>query len=143
MDRKLLTQCKKVLCENETVVLVVKDGPSGTSMELSPSNRTVLRGSSLSINCSTDANPMAHVFQFYLDDIYIGNSSSGVYNVTVTADGAYTCVPVNTVGKEQNATVVISTVGMWNPHSLYIIWCNKIDLVIIFLNYSSNFNEAQ
>ncbi|XP_068732589.1 neural cell adhesion molecule 2-like isoform X2 [Montipora capricornis] len=91
--------------------ITVHYGPSGTTIELTPSNTTVLRGSSLSINCTTDANPMAHVFEFYLDDVYIGNSSSGMYNVTVSADGAYTCVPVNTVGKEENATVVISTVG--------------------------------
>ncbi|XP_068746696.1 peroxidasin homolog [Montipora capricornis] len=95
--------------------ITVHYGPSGTTIELTPSNTTVLLGSSLSINCTTDANPMAHVFQFYLDDVYIGNSSSGVYNVTVTADGAYTCVPVNTVGKEENATVVISTVDVPEP----------------------------
>ena len=112
-----------MFCENDDVVVVVggvTDGPSGTTIELTPSNTTVLRGSSLSIKCSTDANPMAHVFQFYLDDIYIGNSTSGLYNVTVTADGGYTCVPFNTVGKEQNATVVIRTVGKWNRHSHYI-----------------------
>ena len=112
-----------MFCENDDIVVVVvgvTDGPSGTTVELTPSNTTVLRGSSLSINCSTDSNPMAHVFQFYLDDIYIGNSTSGVYNVTVTADGAYTCVPLNTVGKEQNATVVIRTVGKWNRHNHYI-----------------------
>ncbi|XP_068686462.1 hemicentin-1-like isoform X2 [Montipora foliosa] len=112
--------------------ITVHYGPSGTRMELSPSNRTVLRGSSLSIKCSTDANPMAHVFQFYLDDVYIGNSSSGVYNVTVTADGAYTCVPVNTVGKEQNATVVISTVDApfvkVHPTSSFVVEGNNITL---------------
>ena len=107
-------------CENDDNV-VVTDGPSGTAIELTPSNTTVLRRSSLSINCTTDANPIAHVFQFYLDDVYIGNSSSGVFNVTVTADGAYTCVPVNTVGKEQNATVVITTVGKCSPRSHYIL----------------------
>ncbi|XP_068685500.1 hemicentin-1-like [Montipora foliosa] len=112
--------------------VTVHYGPSGTSMELSPSNRTVLRGSSLSIKCSTDANPIAHVFQFYLDDVYIGNSSSGVCNVTVTADGAYTCVPVNTVGKEQNATVVISTVDApfvkVHPTSSFVVEGNNITL---------------
>ena len=111
-----------MFCENDDIVVVVgvTDGPSGTTVELTPSNTTVLRGSALSINCSTDSNPIAHVFQFYLDDVYIGNSTTGVYNVTVTANGAYTCVPVNTVGKEENATVVISTVGKWNRHSHYI-----------------------
>ena len=94
-----------------TNFFIITDGPSGTTIELTPSNTTILRGSSLSLNCSTHANPMAHVFKFYLDDVYIGNSSSGVFNVTVTTDGAYTCVPVNTVGKEENTTVVISTVG--------------------------------
>ena len=44
-----------------------------------------------------------------------------MYTVTVTAGGAYTCVPVNTVGKEENATVVISTVCKCNPRCHYIL----------------------
>ena len=72
----------------------------------------MLRGNSLSLICSTEANPDTHVYQFYFNGILIGNSSSGVFNVTVEADGVYTCVPINTVGTGHNASSVsVTTVG--------------------------------
>ena len=71
----------------------------------------MLRDSNISLDCSTDANPDAHVYHFYLNDSLIGNSNSGVFNTTVMTDGVYTCVPVNTVGTGENATVSITVVG--------------------------------
>ena len=76
-----------------------------------PQNTTVLRGATVSIKCTTDANPDAHIYHFYLNDNLIGNSSSGVFNTTVMADGVYTCVPVNTVGTGDNDSVSITVVG--------------------------------
>ena len=76
-----------------------------------PSNTTVLRGSTVSLNCSTDANPDAHLYQFYFNNNHIGNSSSGLFDVDVDNDGVYTCVPINKVGTEHNATVSITAVG--------------------------------
>ena len=65
----------------------------------------------MSLTCSTDANPDADVYQFYFNDSLIGNSSSGVFNVTVDKDGVYSCVPINKVGTGHNATVSITSVG--------------------------------
>ena len=76
-----------------------------------PQNTTVLRDATVSIECSTDANPDAHIYHFYLNDNLIGNSSSGVFNTTVIADGVYTCVPANTVGIQSNSTVRVTAVG--------------------------------
>lgn len=45
------------------------------------------------------------IHNFYFNGNLIGNSSSGVFNVTVKEDGEYTCVPVNTVGVGSNATI--------------------------------------
>ena len=78
---------------------------------MTPSNTTVLRGSTVSLNCSTDANPAAYVYQFYFNDSFISNSSSGLLNITVDADGGYTCVPMNKVGTGHNASVSITMVG--------------------------------
>ena len=76
-----------------------------------PKNTTVLRDAILSLKCTTDANPDAHIYHFYLNDNLIGNSSSGVFNTTVMEDGVYTCVPINTDGTGDNATVSITAVG--------------------------------
>ena len=51
------------------------------------------------------------MYQFYFNDAIIGNRSSGLLNITVDADGLYTCVPINTVGTGHNATVSITMVG--------------------------------
>ena len=87
------------------------DAPSSTNLITVPNNTTLLRDSNISLDCSTDANPDAHVYHFYLNDSLIGNSNSGVFNTTVMTDGVYTCVPVNTVGTGENATVSITVVG--------------------------------
>ena len=87
------------------------DEPFNTRLTTTPSNTTVLRGSTVSLNCSTDANPDAHVYQFYFNNDSIGNSSSGVFNVTVNQNGVYTCVPINKVGSGRNTTVSITAVG--------------------------------
>ena len=80
-------------------------------MEMTPSNATVLCGSTVTLNGSTDTNPAAHVYQFYLNDSFISNSSSGLLNITVDTDGVYTCIPINKVGTGHNATVSITMVG--------------------------------
>ena len=51
------------------------------------------------------------MYQFYFNDAIIGNHSSGLLNITVDADGVYICVPINTVGRGDNATVSITMVG--------------------------------
>lgn len=51
------------------------------------------------------------MYEFYFNGNHIGNTSSGVFNTTVKADGVYTCVPINTVGTGDKASVIITTVG--------------------------------
>ena len=81
----------------------------------------MLRGSTVSLNCSTDAYPDAHVYQFYLNNTYFGDSSIGLFNVTVDKDGDYTCVPINKVGSGDNATVNITIVGESGHKSILVI----------------------
>ena len=71
----------------------------------------MLYESNMSLDCSTDANPEAYIYHFYLNDNLIGNNSSGMFNTIVMADGVYTCVPVNTVGTGDNDSVSITVVG--------------------------------
>ena len=94
------------------------DQPTDTAFTTVPTNTTALRSSPMSLNCVTDANPAAHVYQFYLNDSFISNSSSGVLNITVDTDGVYTCVPINKVGTGHNATVSITMVGKFSASSI-------------------------
>ena len=71
----------------------------------------MLRDRTVSLNCSTDANPDARTYHWYLNGNLTGNSNSGVFNITVKEDGEYTCVPENKVGTGSNASVGITAVG--------------------------------
>ena len=87
------------------------DLPSAPILTTIPSNATVLRGKTLSIICRADANPAAHEYQYYVNDILIGNRSNGLLNITVDVDGSYTCLPINSLGSGQNTTVNVTVVG--------------------------------
>ena len=64
----------------------------------------------MALNCETNANPEAE-YHFYFNGESVGKSTTGVLSVTVEEDGDYTCVPINTVGTGDNATVSITVVG--------------------------------
>ena len=87
------------------------DLPKALALLTTPINTTVLGDTAMKLNCSTDANPDAHTYHFYFNGNLTGNSSSGVFNISVKEDGEYTCVPVNKVGTGSNASVSITTVG--------------------------------
>ena len=87
------------------------DKPTGTSIISSPTNNTVLRNSSLVLSCRTDGNPAAHIYNFYFNGAFIGVNNLDRYHVIVQADGEYTCVPLNTVGTGDNATLAVIAVG--------------------------------
>lgn len=87
------------------------DAPSSTNLITVPHNTTLLRDSSMSIKCRTNANPEDIEYLLYFKGLFIGNSTSGLFNITVMEDGVYTCVPTNTVGTGDNATVSITVVG--------------------------------
>lgn len=91
-------------------VFFFEDAPDATTLTTVPSNTTLPRNSSMSLNCETNSSPVAE-YHFYFNGKPIGNSTSGLVNVTVEADGVYTCVPVNTVGTGDNATVSITVVA--------------------------------
>ena len=63
------------------------------------------------LSCRTDANPAAHIYNFYINGTFIGVNNLGRYPVRVQADGEYTCVPFNTVGIGDNATFAVIAVG--------------------------------
>ena len=121
------------------LILFFVDQPTATALATAPSNTTVLRGSTVSLNCSTDANPSAHVYQLYFNDILIGNSSSGVFNVTVAADGVYTCVPMNTVGTGRNATVRVTAVGKLVEYAILACSCYSFATMNVVLVSGSDF----
>ncbi|XP_022798005.1 peroxidasin-like [Stylophora pistillata] len=89
---------------------VLQDPPAGTRLTSKLTNATELRGESLLLNCSTDANLTAHVYFLYFNGTSSGNSSSGFFNITVEEDGVYSCVPLNEVGIGDSDALNVSVV---------------------------------
>ena len=87
------------------------DLPKALALLTTPINTTVLRDTAMKLNCTTDANSDAHTYHLYFNGNLPGNSSSGVFNITVKGDGEDTCIPVNKVGTGSNASVSITAVG--------------------------------
>ena len=86
------------------------DAPTGTKLISVPRNTTVLRKSLLSLICQTDGSPEIE-FCLYFNGRLIKTSESGIFHVSVTSDGSYTCVPINKVGAGKNASVSVAAVG--------------------------------
>lgn len=84
--------------------------PKMTNLTSKSSNSTVLLNNNWTLLCITNAKPPA-MYYFYFNESFIGNSSSGEFNVTVEGDGMYTCVPINNVGTGNNATLNVIAVG--------------------------------
>ena len=81
-----------------------------TNLTSNPSNTTVLLNNNWTLLCVTNANPPA-LYHFYFNESFIGDSSSGDFNITVEGNGVYTCVPINNVGTGSNATLNVIAVG--------------------------------
>ena len=80
---------------------------------------TILRGDSLMLNCSVDANPTVDIYFLYFNGYQISNSSQGVFHVTVKADSVYTCVPLNIVGSGDKGNITIIVIGKFIVIDLY------------------------
>lgn len=67
----------------------------------------------VTLNCTTIANPGVHEYRFYLNELVLHTSGSGLYTFPVAQSGSktYKCEPKNQIGYGANATVVVSTKG--------------------------------
>lgn len=90
-------------------IFSIADSPTDT--RLTSDLTTVLRGNTLILNCSADANPMVHIYFLYFNGYQISNSSQGMFRVSVKADSVYTCVPENTVGSGDKGNITIIVIG--------------------------------
>ena len=84
-----------------------------------------------------DANPAAHVYQFYLNDSFISKSSSGVLNITVDTDGVYTCVPSTKLAQD----TMLLLASPWLVSSVQRE-SFSLDFVVTYMYNCAQTNEA-
>ncbi|XP_048588090.1 hemicentin-1 isoform X3 [Nematostella vectensis] len=94
--------------ENKTITLDVQYKPINTQLTSTKTRACV--NDSITLNCTSEAQPAVHEYLFHRNGVHHQTSASGVLhlNPPLAGDHVYTCVPNNTVGTGVNKTVHIT-----------------------------------
>ncbi|XP_041958696.1 B-cell receptor CD22-like [Alosa sapidissima] len=95
------------------VFLHVRYKPKNVLVSVSPGERGLMEGSSVTLTCSSDANPPVHNYTWYMkngaESLVRGTGESISFNVTSDTSGLYHCEAQNEEGSQNSAGVVILT----------------------------------
>ena len=67
--------------------------------------------SSVKFNCTADSRPAVDEYRFYRDESLLGSNNTGIYHLQLQRSGLYSCVPVNSAGSGEKATLYIDVKG--------------------------------
>ena len=76
-----------------------------------PNISAVPFGSEITFNCTSHARPDVQEYSFYKEQETLGSSETGVFLFVIEEPGSYSCVPVNSVGKGEEAAISIGVDG--------------------------------
>jgi hypothetical protein len=95
-----------------TCFFVSPDGPNHTSVYSSPSGG-IEEGSSVTLSCSSDANPAADYTWFKEHEDSVGQSGQNftITNITSELGGSYYCQPRNAIGHHNSTFLFIRVKG--------------------------------
>ncbi|KAL1005542.1 hypothetical protein UPYG_G00060430 [Umbra pygmaea] len=88
-------------------------GPKKTSVSVSPSGE-IVEGSSVSLTCSSDANPPVDKYTWYFKNKLLLNGSGQIYNISNISSedsGPYICEAHNRIGSENSTALMIFRSG--------------------------------
>ncbi|XP_067115023.1 LOW QUALITY PROTEIN: B-cell receptor CD22-like [Osmerus mordax] len=108
------------------VLIYVLYKPRNVYVSVSPSGE-VVEGSSVTLTCSSDANPPVQTYTWYQENINLSKSSGQSYTITNIRSedsGGYYCQAGNTVGVTNSSVVMITlltAVSPWSPVLLLVL----------------------
>ena len=92
---------------------ILTDKPKSVSVSISPGE--IVEGSSVTLTCSSDANPPVHNYTWYMrtgaESLIRGTGDSISFYVTSDSSGLYYCEAENEVGSQTSTGVAVSTEG--------------------------------
>ena len=92
---------------------ILTDKPKNVSVSISPGE--IVEGSSVTLTCSSDANPPVHNYTWYMrtgaESLIRGTGDSISFNVTSDSSGLYYCEAENEVGSQTSTGVAVPTEG--------------------------------
>ena len=107
------------------------DKPRNTTLQSSAPLDTVTANDSVTFNCSTDANPPAHTFNFYFKgSMIVHNGTVKIQRVKESDQGKYTCAPSNILGRGENASVVLTVLGKSHRHRMFLSISHKNKIML-------------
>nr|XP_046189516.1 B-cell receptor CD22-like isoform X2 [Oncorhynchus gorbuscha]XP_046189517.1 B-cell receptor CD22-like isoform X2 [Oncorhynchus gorbuscha] len=98
---------------SRTINMDVKYGPWNTSVSVSPSGE-IVEGSSVTLTCSSDANPPVDKYTWYKKNVASPKASGQSYNITniISEDrGEYYCEAENTIASNNSTALMIIVAG--------------------------------
>ncbi|XP_029601577.1 uncharacterized protein LOC115185207 isoform X2 [Salmo trutta] len=94
---------------SSSVSVDIKYGPKNTSVSVSPSGE-IVEGSSVTLTCSSDANPPVDKYTWYKKNVAPPKASGQSYSITniISEDrGEYYCEAENTIASKNSTTLMI------------------------------------
>ena len=97
-------------------------------VQLVTRERTVCQGDIITFNCTANSNPAVHTYRLYMNETMVSESSTGVWNRTVTTGGVlvYNCMVNNTIGTAMSMDVSVTVNGndmcLWKADLFSLFW---------------------
>lgn len=95
-------------------IFFLADKPYDTTLEATIPDNIGVINSSIILTCTANANPPVTAYNIYHNGILVSNSSTGVHNITralAEHNGSYACIPYNSFGPGERATLNVTFVG--------------------------------
>ena len=92
--------------------LFCADAPRNTSISVTPPGGDILEGSSVTLTCGSDANPLVHNFTWYRktgdETLQIGSGQNYSFaRIHSKCSGHYYCLAKNDVGSDQSLSLLV------------------------------------
>ena len=97
--------------ENALIIFSVK--PENVRLVATNIGDEACESDSVSLSCRADANPPVSSYQFFENNVLLGNNTSGMLTTSLSSSGmlTYRCVASNLVGAANSANVSIDVGG--------------------------------
>ncbi|XP_053333595.1 B-cell receptor CD22-like [Clarias gariepinus] len=123
-----------------TQILRIRYPPKNVSVSIIPSDE-IVEGSSVTLTCSSDANPPVEIYTWYKGNMLIGKGKTYTIFKISTGDGTeYKCKCSNEVGLQESSSVTLKLLYPPKNVSVSIVHIEMVESSSVTLTCSSDAN---
>ncbi|KAG7316128.1 hypothetical protein KOW79_020994 [Hemibagrus wyckioides] len=113
--------------------LSVRYRPKNVSVSISPSGE-IVEGSSVTLTCSSDANPPVQMYKWFKGTTSVGNEKTmNISKISSEDSGEYKCKCSNEIGYQYSNSVTLNVVGAESTVQRAVVAVSIVCLLIIFV----------